>query len=875
MEDADNALFSVVTGGFEKRPPTQTIAWLDFLDPDETYAVHPIDRDATEQVFILLASTSITAVNAITGQQLTVTVGDSARYYLIENSELGTGTGVVTIDGEAMSIQTQFAAAETTFDWSWQLSDATTGRFKIEGSVDGVVWNDIATGKGGAASGSFSTTIGAVAAGDHNFLRVSVTTGMASAADTITLRATFQDLTYLLGAAADDFRFVSVADNTFIANRTVTARMGDAGSGTIASTVQDFSDLPTASGSGNRHRVTGTAADGFGAYYVLDDPATSTWVEVVDPNAHNQFDRSSMPHRLVRNADGTYTFSAASWDSRGAGDEEITEQPPFIGKAIQDVVFFRNRLTFLADEEIYTSQAGNVLNLWPEKAVEVLDSDPVSRAATATDVNILKFATVFRKILFATSQRAQFELTSTNAFTPENAEFDLATSYTASPIAKPAPMADVLYFPSSAQTHGIVYEYFFDETTLSNTAADITKHIVDYIPNDIMQIATDATSSTVFVLTTGEQNAVFVYRTFFDGAEKKQSSWAKYTFGATESDAFIHGMAVMSGFLVLVIERSDGEIYLEQAPIEREEQSATVGFTPFMDQREVLTGTYNSTHDCTYWQTSWEHDDDAQIILGPDLAEPGRQPTPAYPDVFTLILETVAAGETIVINGVTFTAHASTTTAADREFDISGTDTEDAGELVSLINDGTFGVDGVTATDNSDGTIRLDVDDKCDGAITAPTGTAISGGTITALAVNDLVATSGDHDAGGSWIGRPYEMSVTLSEQFFREQEGAAVITGRLQLKDFVFHLIETGYLKATITPTARDPYVYTFEGKEIGSSTTLIGSASIAEKADFKVPVWSRSSEVIVTVSNDQPVPSVVSSAAWRGFFNELSRAE
>ena len=72
----------------------------------------------------------------------------------------------------------------------------------------------------------------------------------------------------------------------------------------------------------------------------------------------------------------------------------------------------------------------------------------------------------------------------------------------------------------------------------------------------------------------------------------------------------------------------------------------------------------------------------------------------------TITLATVLAGETIIINGLTFTAHADTTTVANREFSISGDDAADAAELVTCINDPTYGVPGITAS-NVDAVITL------------------------------------------------------------------------------------------------------------------------------------------------------------------------
>lgn len=63
----------------------------------------------------------------------------------------------------------------------------------------------------------------------------------------------------------------------------------------------------------------------------------------------------------------------------------------------------------------------------------------------------------------------------------------------------------------------------------------------------------------------------------------------------------------------------------------------------------------------------------------------------------TVTLSSAANGETLTINGIVFTAHTDTTTAAERKFKVDGTDAQDAAALVTLINHATYGVPGVTA----------------------------------------------------------------------------------------------------------------------------------------------------------------------------------
>jgi hypothetical protein len=877
VEELTNALASVTTGGFEKRPATQFVSTLSFLDITKEYQVHGIDRSSSEQDIILVdgSAPAIFAVNSITGAQKTVNIADTKRYFAVENTSLGTGTGVLEdSDGNDIETHVAFDSGETAFAWGWQLSDGSTGRFKVEGSADGVVWNDLETGIGGATSGTFNTTIDAVATGDHNYIRITVTTGMADAADTVTVWATFKDLTYILGANPEDIRMSSVADYTFILNRNVLAALAEADAGTISGTVQEFDDLTAASGTGNIYRVRGSDTDGFGTYYVQDN-GTGDYIEIVDPTAHNSIDQSTMPHQLVRSSDGaSYTYSGATWVDRPAGDETVNPAPGFIGRACNDVSFHRNRLVLLADEIEYLSQVGDVFSFFAGKATEILDSDPIERAATSNDVNILQHATNFRKLLFSTSPRAQFELTSSTdgKLTPETAELSQATEYTSSLIAKPASMGDVLLFGSKTEGSAVVYEYYFDQNSFNNTAADVTRHVRTYIPNDMLKLDADPTSTTAFVLTSGEQNSLFIYRTFFDGRKKLQSAWGKYIFAASEADALIHGFKIFSGFVVMVIERNDGNIYLEQFPIEREALVTDMPFMPLIDQRDLVTGVYNATHEVTRWVTPWEHADDAQVLLGAAGLIPARQLVVSYPDNYTLTLASVTAGQTLIIGGKTFTADATTTTAADREFSIAGTDSQDADELVICLNDATDGIGADYVASNDSGVVTVRPLDGVDNdAMTAPTGTAVSGGTITAALLNDMVAADGDHTDDEAYVGRDFTMTVELSKIYARQEGNIPITTASLRLIDVTVLFENTAYYKIQYTPLSRDAEAYTFEGKELGSSETLINSAPVISSGKKRHKIMTDAETVKIEFINDQPGPCVITAVQWRGQFTEI----
>ena len=629
VQEMTNAFPSVVTGGFEKRPATRFIADLTQLDATKNYKIHGINRSADEKIFVafeLGSAPRVKVFDANTGAAKTVVIGDTIREFLVAQAGIN-NTNIVEVDGVDYKKALAFDPGETAFAWTYELSDASTV-FKVEGSADGSSWVDIATGKSGG-SGSFSTTINAVTAGDHNYVRFTITNAAADADDTISIRAAFKDLTYLKDATESDLWITSVADYTFIASRLQTTRMGPADTGTLTGTKQSFSDLPSASGGGSIYKVIGKDTDGFGSYFVKDDTG-SVWTETVDPTGVNSFDESSLPHQLVRSADGnTFTFSAATWTPRKAGDVDLNPEPGFIGGVINDIIFYRNRLAFLSDETCYLSQAGDVFNLWAAKATEVLDSDPVERGATTDQVNILQFAKVFRKVMFLTSANAQFELESGEgrALTPETAEMNQATTYRGSRIARPASLGDVLYFASEVEDQGVIYEYYFQDTSFSNTATDVSRHVRTYIPSSIEKMTGDPAAQTMVVKTNAENNTLYIYTTFFDDSDKLQSAWSKYTFGSTD---VIQGFEIFEGNLHMCIKRADGNIYLEKMSLTRESIATGMPWMPLLDQRAEVTGVYSASTDLTTFTTAWDNQDDAQIICGAGFSVPGRELSPTY-----------------------------------------------------------------------------------------------------------------------------------------------------------------------------------------------------------------------------------------------------
>src|SRR5690606_1446415 len=114
-------------------------------------------------------------------------------------------------------------------------------------------------------------------------------------------------------------------------------------------TIQNFSDLPRYGKSKfviEINNSEGTEADNYFVQFIADrsNGHKGIWRETCKPGIKTRLDPATMPHLLIREADGGFAFQRADWDPRMAGDDNSAPFPSFTGQTINDMAFFKNRL---------------------------------------------------------------------------------------------------------------------------------------------------------------------------------------------------------------------------------------------------------------------------------------------------------------------------------------------------------------------------------------------------------------------------------------------------------------------------------------------------------------------------------------------------
>lgn len=364
----------------------------------------------------------------------------------------------------------------------------------------------------------------------------------------------------------------------------------------LTGTVAKFEDLPAEAATGAIYKVISPETS-FVPYYVVKAADAGVWDETVAPDLANKLDPLTMPHALVRIADGTFQFTPFSWTERGVGDETSNPIPGFVGRPIRNVFIHQNRLAFLFDESLMLSAAGEFGRFFRTTILDYLDSDPISIAATTNKVSILNDAVPFNDGVMLFADQTQFSLSNGEAgLSPTSLAIRPVTHYEVSPIASPVANGSEVYFTSDSSGYTTIFEYTRSPDADATSAANITAHVPRYIPSGVHKLIPAGDLNALFVLTSGDPSAVYVYQFYWvDGTTKAQSAWHRWSLSDEDT---ILSAAYNTGALTLVISRPSG-VYVERIQLGSSGTGDITDRYPYLDRKVELTGVYSAVTERT------------------------------------------------------------------------------------------------------------------------------------------------------------------------------------------------------------------------------------------------------------------------------------
>ena len=287
------------------------------------------------------------------------------------------------------------------------------------------------------------------------------------------------------------------------------------GAGTLfnvfSNTIKDITDLPSQCKNGYIVRVANSVAD-EDDYFVQfkgvngrDGPGT--WEECAEPGRKIALDPDTMPIQMIRESNGTFTVKQCQWEDCLVGDDVTVAEPSFIKKdtsgnyvgTINKMLFFRNRMVLLSDENVIMSRPGDFFNYWPKTAVTFTATDNVDLECSSEFPAIVYDGIQVNTGLLLFTKNQQFMLTTdSDVLSPNTAKINALATYNFNYNTNPISMGTTVAFLDNAGK----YSRFFEITAVLREGQpevlEQSKPVAKSFPKDVDIIANSRENSIVF-----------------------------------------------------------------------------------------------------------------------------------------------------------------------------------------------------------------------------------------------------------------------------------------------------------------------------------------------------------------------------------------
>lgn len=751
--------FSTEVDGLQKRPPSVFVKTLDSLYGKSLKPlVHFINRDAVERYVCVFGDNTV-RIYDLEGNEIPVTIDDSVADYLKTNTPRE--------DLQALTVA----------DYTFVLNK--TKKVTMSDKVSPDTWSTqgcIAYVKQGQYGRTYACYL------DGTWIGEFVTPNGSEASHTQQIDTSY--IAEKIASSINENKKVSGVTATAVNNyvhlnttKHLTTKDGFNNQALIPieKSIQTFSSLPSVAPDGYTVKVeTDPSGSSNGSYYVKYDATESVWVECVRPNIPVAIDNSTMPHALVRESDGTFTFKVLEWEERKVGDEDSNPLPSFIDNTLSNIFFYRNRLGFSSKENVILSESASYFNMWMSTANDLLDTDCIDISVMSTKSNIINYVVSYAEDLYAFSNDTQFILRVTSVLSPKSASFAEITQFNSSPLCIPKVCGKNMYFTTARGRHTSLNEYYTvqDVSSLKN-AQDVSAHIPSYIPNGVYKIIPSTIVNVLLLLTDEHKESMYVYKYLFSNESRVQSSWSKWSFNSADE---IWGADFIGNVLYLVIKHGT------QVNIEKIDFSANITdfdteekYRVFLDQKKQISeGVFDSDNGLTTF--------DIKKAYG-------------YTDMPFSTLDVVT------LDGHYYPKQ-------------------------EIMSDGTLVLEGN---------------------------------------LSDTLIT----------VGVPYTFKTVLSTFYIKENNGDGVIartTGRTQLKYISFQYDKTGYFVIDVHTGKNMDYTYVMNSHILGTVSSILGGDHI-DTGVFKVPVHAQNTETTVTIESSYPLALAIVGVSFECMYTTKTR--
>lgn len=355
------------------------------------------------------------------------------------------------------------------------------------------------------------------------------------------------------------------------------------------------------------------------------------WEETIKPNIELYIDPDTMPHVIIRESDGTFTFRSLNeaqksgedlyWVERRVGDDETNPFPTMVGKRVTGIAFFRNRLVLMSGSNVICSQPGNYFNLFRVSALVTTDADGIDLSSGSTRPVDLRYGLGDQLGLLLFSSTTQFMLTSeTDSFGPVSAALKRFSAFDINSDISPVETGLSYVFVDKNQSSSKVTEMVATSVENRPSIADLSRTAPNFVPAQLEAMTVSESAGQISFLGTQNRKSLKVFRFFNNSGERILASWVEWTLPGD----CIH-QSVDQDLMFLVTNQANG-ICLSTVSLINDVEGTAINESglPYEYRLDLFTGSPTLAYDSSLDQT--------KVYFKPGAYDPSLSPVVVVDD---------------------------------------------------------------------------------------------------------------------------------------------------------------------------------------------------------------------------------------------------
>lgn len=313
--------------------------------------------------------------------------------------------------------------------------------------------------------------------------------------------------------------------------------------------ITSITALPKYAEAGQIHRVAPDPSSDKGVYYLeatevaeFDGELSEVvWTECASPiDGTTQF----TSYVLVLE-DGV--LRQVNFKTREVGDDDSNPPLDFVGRKIQQIESFQDRLVILAGSKMNISKTKDHEQFWLNSALGLLVTDPTD-VGTSGNNSTLRHTVFHNRDLLIFAEDAQFKVDGTTAITPQTAAMPITTANECNLDVAPVLLGSSVYYANNYGGSGGIRRFEVQADTVVDASVSITDHIVGFIKGTITELVSNANQNMLICRSSlCDSNEFFVFEQQVFG-EQVIYSWCSWKL---REGVVINGMDLFNEVLTV------------------------------------------------------------------------------------------------------------------------------------------------------------------------------------------------------------------------------------------------------------------------------------------------------------------------------------